>query len=370
VEHYLDQQTEFQGGTDMKVGIVGCGQVAPMHIRALRRYGKVDLIGLCDIDVARAQALADRVGVPNVYDDLGVFLREKRPDVIHITTPPDTHAMLAIQALEGGSHVLVEKPMSLSVSEADEMIVAAQENGAKLCVDHNYLFRPSVQKAKSLLSAGEVGQVIYVDAYYSVGEAGSYGGGEKHSHWAWRLPGGVFTNFLPHLIYLQTAFLGHVDSVAGIAAVGDSSASNEHALDVSFLLQGVNGLGVNTISMRIQPYAKFMDIYGTRGIIHIDLANELCTIHRERGGGRRLSKILFPLEESAQLAFETASNTAKVLAKKLRSYPGLRHLITDFYESIWQDREPPVPGEEGREVVSVLEMARAKAKAQGIRSLQ
>lgn len=354
----------------MKVGIVGCGQVAPMHIRALQRSGKADIIGLCDVDEVRARALADRFGIPNVYDDLGMLLREKCPDVIHITTPPDTHAALAIQALEAGSHVLVEKPMALSVSEADDMIAAAQESGAKLCVNHNYLFRPSVKKARSLVDAGDIGQVIYVEAYYSVEEGHHYGGGEKYSHWAWRLPGGVFTNFLPHLIYLQTAFLGRLDSVAGIAAVGEDGAPDEPAQDISVLLQGVNGLGVNTLSMRIQPYAKFVNVYGTRGIVHADLANELCTVHRERGGSRRLSKVLFPLEESSQLAFETASNTVKVLTKKLLSYPGLYVLIADFYASIQQDRQPPVPGEEGRQVVNVLEMIRAKAKAQGIRSLQ
>jgi predicted dehydrogenase len=113
-----------------------------------------------------------------------------------------------------------------------------------------------------------------------------------------------------------------------------------------------------------------VDVYGTRGIAHIDLANEICTVHKERARSRVLSKVLFPLEESSQLVFETASNTVKVLTKKLLSYPGLHHLITDFYDSIRQDRQPPVPGEEGREVVNVLEMIRAKAEAQGIKSLQ
>jgi len=354
----------------MNVGIVGCGQVAPMHIRAIRRSGKADIIALCDVDEARARTVADRFGIPNAYGDLAILLREKRTDVIHITTPPDTHAKLAIQALEAGSHVLVEKPMSLSVSEADDMIAAAQESGTKLCIDHNYLFRPSVKKAISLVDAGNIGQVIYADAYYCFGEEGSYGGGEKYSHWAWRLPGGVFTNFLPHLIYLQMAFLGRFDSVAGVAAVEGVGAPDEPALDVSFLLQGANGIGMNIVTMHVQPYAKFVNIYGTRGIVHIDLANEICTVHREQGRSRTLSKVLFPLEESAQLAFETASNTVKVLTKKLLSYPGLRHLIAGFYDSIQQDRQPPVPGEEGRHVVHVLEMIRAQAKIQGIRSLQ
>jgi hypothetical protein len=83
-----------------------------------------------------------------------------------------------------------------------------------------------------------------------------------------------------------------------------------------------------------------------------------------------MSKVVFPLEESAQLAFATVSNTAKVLARKLKSYPGLYVLIAEFYESIEQDRHPPVPGKDARSVIKVLEMIWAQAKLQGIRSLQ
>lgn len=354
----------------MKAGIVGCGQVAPMHIRAIRQTGGVELVGLCDMDQARARALADRFGVDSTYEDLGVFLREKQPDVIHITTPPATHAALAMQALEAGSHVLVEKPMCLSVSEADDMIAAAERSGAKLCVNHNYLFRPSVQKARSLVTAGDIGQVVYVDAYYNYGREGSYGGEDGRSHWAWQLPGGVFANFLPHMLYLQMEFLGRLDSVAGIAATGGNDASDEFMPDVSILLQGANGMGMNAITLQIQPYAKFLNIYGTKGIVHVDLANEICTAHKERGRSRAMSKVLFPLEDSAQLAFATASNAVQVLAKKLKSYPGLYVLIAELYKSLQQGQQPPVPGEEGREVARVLEMIRAKAQSEGIRSLQ
>jgi predicted dehydrogenase len=340
-----------------------------MHIRAIRQSGKAEIVGLCDMDEARARALADRFDVSDTYDDLGVFLSEKQPDVIHITTPPGTHAALAIQALEAGSHVMVEKPMCLSVSEANDMIAAAERSGAKLCVDHNYLFRPSVQKARSLVTAGDVGQVVYVDAYYNYGREGSYGG-EGRSHWAWQLPGGVFTNFLPHVLYLQMEFLGRVDSVAGIAATGGNDAPDGFEPDVSILLQSANGMGMNAITLQIQPYAKFLNIYGTKGIVHVDLANEICTAHKERGRSRAFSKVLFPLEDSAQLALATASNAVQVLAKKLKSYPGLYVLTAEFYQSLQQDRQPPVSGQDGREVVRVLEMIRAKARSEEIRSLQ
>jgi predicted dehydrogenase len=340
-----------------------------MHIRAIRQSGKSEIVGLCDMDESRARGLAERFSIPYTCRDLGELLSEQRPDVVHITTPPGTHAALAIQALEAGSHVLVEKPMCLTVSEADEMIAAAGRSGAKLCVDHNYLFRPSVQKAKSLVAEGAIGQVVYVYAYYNYGREGSYGG-QGQSHWAWQLPGGVFTNFLPHMLYLQLEFLGSLDSVAGIAAIENGDSPETATSDVSILLQGANGMGMNAITLQIQPYAKFLNIYGTKGIVHVDLANEICTSHKERGTSRALSKMLFPLEESAQLALATASNAVKVLTKELKSYPGLYVLIAKFYQSLEQDQPPPVSGQDGREVVRVLEMVRTKAHAQGIRSLQ
>jgi nucleoside-diphosphate-sugar epimerase/predicted dehydrogenase len=265
--------------------------------------------------------------------------------------------------MQAGCHVLVEKPMTVSLQHADSMIAAARENGVKLCTNHNYLYKPAVVKARQLVKSGAIGQVVYVNSYYGLsGEGSSYAGTAGRSHWAWRLPGGAFTNFLPHLVYLQLAFLQHVDSVAGVALSQEGKVGGP-ATEMTILLQGPSASGTMSISMRAKPYAKFVDIYGTKGIIHADLVREVCTIHRDRRLPRMLSKALFSLEDSIQLASGTAASTVKVALGRMKSAPGLRTLVREFYASIQNDCEPPVPGEEGRKMVAVMEMTWAKSQA-------
>jgi nucleoside-diphosphate-sugar epimerase/predicted dehydrogenase len=347
----------------MKAAIVGCGQISRVHISALQEIAGVEICAVCDRDEYRAQGIAKLAQGANAYSDLDTLLQGERPDVVHILTPPPTHAGLAIRAMEAGCHVLVEKPMALSVQEADNMLAAAQENNVRLCACHNYLFKPSVAKARQLVESDAIGQVVYVDSYYGLAaEGGSYAGGGGRSHWAWRLPGGVFTNFIPHLIYLQLAFLQDVEAVVGVT-LAQARQSRAPAADLTILLQGADASGVMTVSMRAQPYAKFVDIYGTKGIIHADLVREVCTINRNWRAPRMLSKVAFNLEDSVQLAAGTVANTAKVVTGSLKNMPGLHVLVREFYTSLQNGQAPPVPGEEGRKVARIMEMAWEKSQA-------
>jgi nucleoside-diphosphate-sugar epimerase/predicted dehydrogenase len=335
-----------------------------VHISALQEIQGLEIVAVCDRDQWRAREIADLAGSAKAYSDLANLLQEEHPDAVHVLTPPETHAELAIQAMEAGCHVLVEKPMALSLQKADSMIAAARQNQVTLCTNHNYLFNPSIMKARQLVERGAIGQVVYVNSYYGLsGEGNADAGSASRSHWSWRLPGGAFTDFLPHLIYLQLAFLKKVNSVAGVTVVQEDKEA-EPATELTALLQGSSASGTMAISMRTKPYAKFVDIYGTKGIIHADLVREVCTIHRHMALPRMLSKLIYNLEDSVQLASGTAINMANVALGRLKNYPGLHRLVCEFYASLQNDREPPVPAEEGRKMVEVLEMVWAKSQAQ------
>jgi predicted dehydrogenase/nucleoside-diphosphate-sugar epimerase len=347
---------------DMQVALVGCGQISRVHISALQEIEGLEVSAVCDRDRWRAREVANLAGGANAYDDLATLLQEKRPDVVHVLTPPETHAELAIQAMEAGCHVLVEKPMALSLQEADNMTAAARQNQVALCANHNYLFKPAVMKARQLVESGAIGQVVYVQSYYGLfGEGFSGANTAGRSHWAWHLPGGAFTDFLPHLIYLQLAFLQQINSVAGVTLVQEDKGGKP-ATELTALLQGPNASGTMVISMRARPYAKFVDIYGSKGIVHADLVREVCTIHKHRALPRMISKAVYNLEDSIQLASGTATSTVSVALGRLKNYPGLHNLVREFYASIRDGREPPVPAEEGRKMVEVLEQVRAKSQ--------
>lgn len=103
----------------MRVAIVGCGQISRAHINALQETDGLEIKAVCDLDVWRARDIANLAGSANAYGDLATLLREERPDAVHVLTPPETHADLATQAMEASCHVLVEKPMALSLQQAD-----------------------------------------------------------------------------------------------------------------------------------------------------------------------------------------------------------------------------------------------------------
>src|SRR5262245_11927089 len=127
----------------MKIGFVGCGDIAHAHAHHVARYNHEKiLVGVCDIDPQRARNFAEKFGIESVYTELDRFLNDHKLDVVHVLSPPQTHAALALKLMEAGSHVLVEKPMALSTEEADTMIKVAEVNRVKLCVNHNLLFDP------------------------------------------------------------------------------------------------------------------------------------------------------------------------------------------------------------------------------------
>ena len=347
----------------MRVAIVGCGQISRVHMSALGEIDGIDVCAVCDRDKWRAQESAKRAGGASAYTDLATLLRRESPDAVHVLTPPHTHAELAIEAMEAGCHALVEKPLALSVEDADSMLRAAEKSAVRLCAGHNYLFKPSVMKARELVASGAIGRVVHVHSYYGLsGEAGSYSLSAGRSHWAWRLPGGVFTNFLPHLIYLQLAFLPDVSSVAGVA-FGWQPDLNQQAAEMTILLQGTGASGTMIISMRARPYAKFVDVYGTTGTVHADLVREICTIHPERRLPRMLSKAVFSLEDSLQVTTGTMASTVRAALGRMKAMPGLRALIRQFYESIALDQPPPVPPAEARRGVALMEMVWDKSPA-------
>lgn len=339
----------------MRVAIVGCGNISRAHISALQTVAGLEICAVCDRDLDRAKEAGALAPSARVYVDFETLLKQERPDAVHVLTPPATHAVLAIQAMQAGCHVLVEKPMALSVQEAELMIAAGRENRVKLCVNHNYLFKPSVAKARRLVESGAIGQVVYVHSFYGLsGETGGYSGGAGRYHWAWRLPGGVFTNFLPHLIYLQLEFLRAVDGVAGVS-FSHSQGGKALPTEMNILLQGPGASGAMSVSMRAKPYVKFVEVYGTKGIIRADLVREVCTIHRERPMPRMLSKAIFNMEDVLQLTSGTLASTTQVALGRMKNMPGLHGLIDLFYASIRNDGEPPVPGEDGRKTVQLLE---------------
>jgi UDP-N-acetylglucosamine 3-dehydrogenase len=143
----------------IKVGVVGCGSWGRNHARVYRELPGVELVGVADIDPAVAREVGERYRVP-YYTDPDKILSDPEVQLVSICTPTITHAELGLRALEGGKHVLVEKPMANSVAEALDLIRAAERHHQWLTVGFVERFNPAVREAYRRVAAGEVGKVI------------------------------------------------------------------------------------------------------------------------------------------------------------------------------------------------------------------
>jgi len=149
------------------VAIVGAGNVAnSMHLPSWAKISEAKVVAVCDVNKEYAERTAKKWKIPRAYTDFDELLEKERGAiaVIDICTPPSTHAPLSVKAMEAGFHVLLEKPMAMSLEESERILKEYQrrKNEVRLCIIHNYLFSPSMLKIKSALEKNKV-DVLGVD---------------------------------------------------------------------------------------------------------------------------------------------------------------------------------------------------------------
>ena len=141
----------------LKIGIVGCGKIADQHVDAIHRISDCEVVALCDREPLMAKQLGERFGISACFSELSEMLKVARLDVVHITTPPQSHYSLAKQCLESGSHVYLEKPFTITAGEAESLIRIAERCDLKITAGHNLQFTPETLEMRQLLSEGFLG---------------------------------------------------------------------------------------------------------------------------------------------------------------------------------------------------------------------
>ncbi|HEX2056703.1 MAG TPA: Gfo/Idh/MocA family oxidoreductase [Nitrospiraceae bacterium] len=338
----------------MRIGIVGCGEIAPTHARFIAEQKQGRLVGVCDMDGHKARTFAESFGVERSYQDLDMLLEEQKPDVVHVLTPPQSHAAVAIAAMEAGCHVLVEKPMAVSSEEADAMIRVSRTQGVKLCVNHNQLFEPIMLEALRLLRDGALGEIISVESQYGLNFVS-----DPERPWVEALPGGIFQNLAPHPLYLSLEFLGDpVELHASTLSTGvlDSNSPDE----LRIVMKGERVIGQVALSLGIRPNVNFLRISGTGATVHVDFAGRTLRVERLRALPKAVARALFNLELAGQLTVATFSNALKLVTRRLKPYQGHGNLIRAFYRSIADHSPAPVSVEAARRVVGVYDLVRTE----------
>jgi len=334
---------------EINVAIVGCGFVANDHLKAWRRIGQARVVTVCDLNEAVARSTAKLWKIPQYYTSLPELIEHSNIDLIDICTPPQTHASLAVQAMKAGFHVLLEKPMTMTVKDAEKIVKCQKNAGMKAGVIHNWLFDPPVVDAMSLIKEGCLGEVFHVEVetLYPLDDSMA---ANRH-HWCHKFPGGRFSEMLAHPIYLIRHFLGEVETNdVHVSKVGEYEWMPSDELLVTF--KAGKKLGKAYVSCNAPRDAIFVSLYGREAILKLDIINATTIILPTRKTSR-FSKGFDSLRQAAQLIKSTAKNSAKITFGGWLS--GHELYIKLFAQSLIDEGEPPVTVEEGYKVVKVLE---------------
>jgi UDP-N-acetyl-2-amino-2-deoxyglucuronate dehydrogenase len=200
-----------------RVAVIGCGDISSIHFAGLAAMPDAELVAVCDPNAGRLAAAEAEHGVPGFADHRDLFAAI-RPDVVHICTPHSTHARIAIDALEAGIHVLLEKPLASTREEGQRLVEAADAASARIAVCFQNRYNAPVQAARELLASGTLGSVVGASAtVFWHRDATYYRDRPWRGRWATG-GGGLLMNQAIHTVDLLQWLVGEVEEVRGGAA--------------------------------------------------------------------------------------------------------------------------------------------------------
>ncbi len=317
-------------------GLIGCGRIARNHLKAITSLGNAQLAATCDIVDARLAEAKKQYGC-RTYADYRDMLKNLDIEIVNICTPSGLHARMAIDAMNAGKHVLVEKPMAMSLQEADAMIAAAEKNKVLLGVVHQNRFNKAIVMLRQVLEEGRFGKLTHGAMTVRWHRDKNY---YEQAPWrgTWAQDGGCLMNQSIHNIDLLQWMMGPVESVFAYTATNAREIEGEDAA-VAVLKFRNGAFATIEASTTIYPrnLEETLHIFGTTGTAGI--------------GGVAVNKI-----ESWR--FECVDEAA-VLADQDKEPPnvyGFGHydIIKDFVAALEDGRRPAVPGEEGRKALEII----------------
>ncbi|BCA54093.1 hypothetical protein W02_12330 [Nitrospira sp. KM1] len=285
------------------------------------------------------------------------LLASERPDVVHICTPPASHASLAKIALNAGCHIYVEKPFAERVNDADQILELAKVKKRLVCAGHQLLFEPPTIELSRYLPS--IGNVAHVESYFSFRTVRHAPGGRTVLRADHQL-----LDILPHPVYL----LLHVLELAGEGSVEVVSLSVSESGTVHAVVRRGKVTGNLVVTLEGRPVESYLRVVGKNGSLFADYVRS--TTQRAIGpGSSGLDKLLAPYRQSWQLISGTTIAMGRRFLKRQRSYPGLAELFSSFYEAIRTNAPSPLSSESLLETVRICERVSEALKQGEARAL-
>ncbi|MDD4169951.1 MAG: Gfo/Idh/MocA family oxidoreductase [Desulfotomaculaceae bacterium] len=318
----------------IKFALTGCGNMAAKHAEAIAALPDCELAAVYDIDQAPLQQFAGKYGA-RAYADYLLLLEDPDLDVISICTPSGLHASMGVAAARAGKNVLVEKPMALSLDDADRLIEACEKAAVTLGVVHQNRFKPAILRLNRAMEEGRFGKVMHANATVRWNRNKDY-----YEQKTWRrlkdMGGGVLLNQAIHNIDLLQWMMGRVVSVFGYTAANLGLTEGED-VGVAVLRFAGGGLGIVEASSAVYPRSleETISIFGEKGTVIIGGTSV---------GEVKVWKFNSPEKEG-------------VLGPDVNGRSGESPLVCcigDMAQAVRAQRKPKVDGREGRKALEII----------------
>lgn len=327
----------------MRYALIGCGRISPNHIVAAKN-NQLELVGLCDLDENNILDKIKKFDIPDTvhcYTNYKEMLQNEKPELVAIATESGKHAQIALECLEYGCNLIIEKPIALSIADADEIIRKAEEKKLKVCACHQNRFNKAIQKIREAIEKERFGRLYYATAHIRWARDYEY---YARAKWrgTWEQDGGALMNQCIHDIDLLRWMMG--DEIVEVMAMTDRLKHDYiEAEDLGIALvkfaNGAYGIIEGTTDVYPKNLEETLYIFGEKGTV--------------KAGGEAVNII-----EEWNFS-DYLDNPEEVKAEYHEAPPnvyGFGHskLYADVLSAIKEDRKPYVDAEAGKRALELV----------------
>jgi predicted dehydrogenase len=326
----------------MKYALIGCGRISPNHIAAAKA-NNLDFVGLCDVDTWMMHDKAVKFDLDGVhhYEDYHELLEKEKPELVAIATESGKHATIALDCLDAGCNLIIEKPIALSLSDADAIIEKANEKNLKVCANHQNRFNKSIQKIRDAIERERFGKMFYGTAHIRWCRDYEY---YSRAKWrgTWEQDGGALMNQCIHNIDLLRWMMG--DEVEEVMAMTDKlnhpyMEAEDLGIAIVKFKNGAYGIIEGTTDIYPKNLEETLYLFGQKGTVKV--------------GGQSVNKI-------EEWRFSDALDDPEEVMRQYGENPpnvyGYGHtpLYADVIDAIKNDRKPYVDAEAGKRALELV----------------
>ncbi|MGB9683902.1 MAG: Gfo/Idh/MocA family protein [Candidatus Bathyarchaeales archaeon] len=333
----------------MNVGLIGCGRVAHIHMKAYQAINKAKVVAVADADINKAKAFAETYKIEKIFSDYKELFELKDIGFVDICTPTSTHETIVCEAARAGINVLVEKPLGRNSQECEKMVEASKKHGTKICVCHNQIFYPHVRQLK-LMADSEDFDLISFRTYHrenfewlkAHGLAQPWNVNPEH--------GGILWEVGTHLAYLQLHFLKDIKEVYALGTKAKYSVWDDFTV---LLRTSSQRWGIMEISWIAKEPEIVYEIVSSDGKRIQSFLPHGYVIERTHDAHANVAEVICNFVTDLKRIYKKWAKFAVDQIKK----PNWGHseLIHAYIKSIEEDFPPPVTGEDGRNTIKLLE---------------